>query len=820
MPLSEILLITFVLLFLAMIVDSLCRHVPLPYTVLLVILGIAINFSTPLLPPDFAISNFHLTNDLVLFVFLPALIFESALCLDARTLLKNIVPVMVLAIPGITVSMILVGLSVSYSLDVNLIVALLFGALISATDPVAVVALFKELGVPKRLMILVEGESLFNDATAIVLFNILLGFVLTNSFSTDDILPIIPEFLRVFLGGILVGLVIGLIMSEFMVRFYHGDNSVPITLSLCIAYFSFIVAEHSLHVSGVMAVLTAAICLNIAGLMRLSHETSHAVHNTWEVFVLICNSLLFMMIGLSADVNNLLEMWQSILFVVVAVTLSRAIVVYFFVPLTTRCFKLPAVSFGERHIMWWGGLKGGLAIAIVLSIPDTLADKQLLIDLTVGVVLFSLLVNATTVGHLIHWLKIDRLTTNEWAEFQQNMSKIKHSVDDILHDFSEMQLLNTTLQHSVEGAFERDIKDASPYLTVDQRIDQIQNSVLQAEMNKLDYLHEIGVINYYTYLSFKDVLKRDGGNLQSINNNKDKEGEVLPHNTDEYKNNILVRFELFIFRFLGEHNWAQGFLVDYQENRFSNRIQHDIAGILMTNEALKVINENKSLLEYDRLKGIKDKYQSRLERRKLRLDEFKEMYPEFYDQFEYFLFQRVALLYSLKLVHKDYEANKITAKVFNKLESCLNIALKELPKMKGVLQLNRRDGWVNKVPLFSGLPAEHLKQLSEKARYVNLLTGDTLFREDEKGSTLYIIVSGKLRIYKKNEKGVNEHVADLYEGDFVGEHALLKEDRRSATVRANTYVTLLRLTAKDVVELSSILPELQSRLEAAESHRV
>jgi len=144
MLLSELLLITFVLLFLAMIVASLCRNIPVPYTVLLVILGLVINFSEPLLPSEFAISQFQLTNELVLFVFLPALIFEPVLCLDARGLLKNILPVLVLAVPGLVISLFLVGFGLWLSLDVPIMIALLFGALISATDPVAVVALFKE----------------------------------------------------------------------------------------------------------------------------------------------------------------------------------------------------------------------------------------------------------------------------------------------------------------------------------------------------------------------------------------------------------------------------------------------------------------------------------------------------------------------------------------------------------------------------------------------------------------------------------------------------------------------------------------------------
>ncbi|MCF6252292.1 MAG: cation:proton antiporter [Methylococcaceae bacterium] len=820
MPLSEILLITFFLLFLAMVVASVCRYIGIPHTVLLVILGLALNLSEPYFPGDFSMSYFQLTHELVLFVFLPALIFESALSLDARGLLKNLIPILVLAIPGMVVSMALVGLGLWLSLDINLVIAFLFGALISATDPVAVVALFKELGVPRRLLILVEGESLLNDATAIVLFNILLSFVLLNTFSLDAVYTIVAEFFRVFLGGVLVGSVMGLLMSELMVRFYHGNDSIPIILSMTLAYFSFIVAEHGFHVSGVMSVLTAAICLNFAGLMRLSNDTSRAVNNTWDVFVLICNSLLFILIGLSVDIFTLLEFWQSILFAVVAVTLARAVSVYLLVPLTTRNFGLPSVSYGERHIMWWGGLKGGLAIAIVLSIPDSLAEKQLLTELTLGVVLVSLLINATTIRYLIRWLKIDRLSNSEWIEFQQNMEKVKRSVDDILHGFAEMQLLDAEMQNSVEGVFENEIKHVRLEVTKEQRLQQIHLNALYAEMSELEFLHEIGMINDYTFVSFKDVLRKDGETSVNFDSEESNKNLANFRRIKASKKNILVQLELLIIRFLSIRNWAQSILVRYQETRFSNRIQHDIAGILMAHEGLKVIKKDELLLGSDKLKGIKEIYQNRLRRRQLRLNSFKEMYPEFYDQFEYFLFQQVALMYSLRLINEEYELNKITAKTYHQLQDCLQTALKQLPKVKRVLKLKKPDDWISKVPLFSGLPVEQLQQLSKNAQYVNFLSGDTIFNENDKGYSLYIVVSGRLNIFKLNAEGVSEHVSELREGSFVGEHALLKNARRSATVRAKTYVTLLRLTANEVIELSKILPELQLRLEAAELSNV
>ncbi len=815
MHISETLLVLSSLLFFAMLAASICRYLAVPFTVLLVILGLFLNFATPYLPGIFQHVQMSLTSELILFIFLPTLIFQSALSLDARSLLANMVPVVTLAVPGMVISMLLVGLGMIYALKLDVLTALLFGALISATDPVAVVAIFKELGVPRRLMALVEGESLFNDATAIVLFNLILALILIGGGASDFMPTLIFEFFRVFIGGVIVGLVIGLFMSELLVRFYHNDE-ISIVLSLCLAYFSFIVAEHSFHVSGVMSVLTAAIALNLFGLMRLSSETSRVVYSTWEVLVLIFNSLLFILIGYSIQLDGLLTDWMAILLAAGIVLLARAVTIYILTPLTTRVFSLPSISFGEQHILWWGGLKGGVALAVVLAIPDLLPEKQFITHLTVGVVLITLLVNATSIRYLIRTLKIDRLSNREWAEYQSNLERVKYSVDEILDSFSKMHLLNPEMQDSVEGVIQKDLKSIRLNVTDELRLEQVHLSALNAEMKELNYLYEIGMVNYYTYISFKQVLNRDGERSMFFDSDEMHRNIRYHQAIKKDKQGLFIKLELFIIRWLNQKNWAQEILTHYQEKRFSNRIQHDIAGILMAHEGLKVIKEQESLLGFDRLRSIKEIYQNRLRRRQIRLDHFKKLYPDFYHQYEYFLFQQVSLKYALKLIKDEYDSNKISAKVYHQLQDSLQAGLQQLPHIKLALRLKGPDDWIKNVPLFAGLPPKTLEQLSKNARYVNFLSGDTIFNQNDKGYSLYIVVSGRLNVFKHNDKGESEHIAELREGSFVGEHALLANSRRSATIRAKTFVTLLRLTAREVVELSKQFPELQERLEAAD----
>ena len=401
MPVSEIILISMGLLSLAIITAGLFRRSSIPFTVLLVLIGLALSELSKNIDQLSFLQQFSLTPDLVFFIFLPALIFESGLSLNARQLIKDLAPILTLAIPALLISTTLVGIGAWFLLDINFAVALLFGALISATDPVAVVALFKELGAPMRLNVLVEGESLFNDATAIVVFSILLVIVTQNS--TIDAMTTgaaIIEFLRVFIGGVVVGVLIGLVVSELLYRL-HSNISAVLSMSIVAAYASFIIGEHLLHVSGVMATVSAAVALNVYGLTRLAANVKPILGETWEFLGLVANSMLFLLVGLSINAVTLWQNLDIILIIVFIVLLARAATVYSLVPATTYFFKLPKISLAERHIMWWGGLKGGLAIAIVLSIPESLADRDLLITLTLGVVLFTLMVNAWSIRPLM-----------------------------------------------------------------------------------------------------------------------------------------------------------------------------------------------------------------------------------------------------------------------------------------------------------------------------------------------------------------------------------------------------------------------------------
>ncbi len=416
MPADQVTMVLVILLGIAMIMTGVSKKIHLPHTILLVIVGIILGRVAETWQPMSILTEFRLGPEVMLFVFLPALLFESGYSIDTRQLHQDLPPILMLAIPGMLMSTLIVGLGVWWLLDIKLIVALVFGALISATDPVAVVALFKELGAPKRLYVLVEGESLLNDATAIVAFSILVGIAVSGGgIGWGDSGSIIGEFLRVFIGGVIVGSLLGFAVCEVL---YRLDSELPVilTTSIVIAYASFVLSEHVLHVSGVMSVVGSAIALKRYSILKFGQEATHAIHASWEVIVLSMNSLLFLLVGLSVRFDNVPAMIGATILVVTLILVARAISIYGMLPMATRLFRIPHVSKADRHIMWWGGLKGGLAIAVVLSIPDSLPEKQFLFDMTIGVVMFTLLVSAPTIRPLMERLGLNRLSEGEDLE--------------------------------------------------------------------------------------------------------------------------------------------------------------------------------------------------------------------------------------------------------------------------------------------------------------------------------------------------------------------------------------------------------------------
>ena len=478
------------------------RRLRIPYTVALVIVGLLITFQQT--------NELSLTPELILSLFIPPLVFEAAFHLDFKSLRENWLPIVALAIPGVLMTTFIVGWIVSWGVGLSLSSGLVFGALIAATDPVAVVSLFKALGAPKRLTTLVESESLFNDGTAIVIFKLLLAIALVagqsgGSAEAFDLTAAVVDFLKVSVGGLLIGVGLGWIISQIVARV--DDYLIETMLTTVLAFGSYLVAER-FHVSGVLAVVAAGVMTGNVAFKKMSPTTKIVLFNFWEFLAFVANSLVFLLIGLDVNLPEIGVNLVPISIALVAVLLSRALVIYGLTALANLRLT-DKISFGYRHVMFWGGLRGAISLALALSLPLAFAERELLRVMTFGVVLFTLLAQGTTMQFLMKRLGIGVSPELE-LEYERRHGRLlaAQSAYRRIEQMFQENLFSVTIWQQFEPDLKKQVGDALdsqnellakyPDLQLEEREDA-QREVLSARRAALTTMLNGGIISETVY---------------------------------------------------------------------------------------------------------------------------------------------------------------------------------------------------------------------------------------------------------------------------------------------------------------------------------
>jgi monovalent cation:H+ antiporter, CPA1 family len=395
----------------------------IPYTLLLVIAGLGLAFL------DVRLVN--LSPGLILSIFLPPLVFEAAWNLQWSRLKQDIVPISLFAVVGVLISIAGIAVGLTQFAGLSWATALLIGASLSATDPVSVVALFRELGVDKRLSTLMEGESLFNDGMAIVAFSFLLSFALgTVQFSAQSI---IMQFLVVVGIGIAVGSLIGFGISYLTQRF--DLPLVEQSLTLVSAYGTYLITE-DLGGSGVIGVVTTGLVLgNFGSRIGMNPRTRIIVTEFWDFLAFFVNSIVFLLIGDQIHFVILGNNLNIIAVTVVAMLLTRAIAIYG-LGLISNWLTDTDISLSEQTILGWSGLRGSVSIALALSIPAIFTDREDIIATVFGAVLFTLLVQGLTIQPCLKQLQLlglqpVRQQYTELIAHQAALNRVLHHLNTI-----------------------------------------------------------------------------------------------------------------------------------------------------------------------------------------------------------------------------------------------------------------------------------------------------------------------------------------------------------------------------------------------------
>lgn len=512
------------------------KRLGLPHTVLLVLIGIGLGLLS--YTHTFAFfGEFNLTPELLFYFLLPTLIFESAYNINARRMVEDAPIVLILAVVGLLVSTVLIAAGLYFLLpflgmEIPFMVALIFGALISATDPVAVLALFKEYGAPRRLSLIFEGESLFNDATAVALFLVLLEVARFGYHGTETIIEGTITFLSMLIGGVIFGIIIGAIFAK-VVGWSRENEVASITLTLVLAHVTFILAEmlsHHLHIgdyhfalSPIIATTISALLMGNYGRSKIHPRAEEFVEKLWGQLAFWANSLIFILIGVlfvgipSLDKNMVIVVLATIIIVAIARAISIYPVVESFNAFVNKETKVPM---SWQHLLSWGSLRGALAVTMVLLIPDdltfegwslALSPKEFLLALTVGCIAATLFVKATTIQKIMKKLKLDELTDIEKVEAKEARALIHHEVQERIEKYAMRGYINPDVAHKLQKQHKDEFVAACGEVCGDSS-DDLARRVLRMYAIGIEKMH-LKKLYHYNEVNER-VFRRLTGKLQ------------------------------------------------------------------------------------------------------------------------------------------------------------------------------------------------------------------------------------------------------------------------------------------------------------------
>ena len=815
-PVADLVTTVVVLLLVSAFTLALSRRWRLPFTVLLVVVGVLLGLLADHGPEVLRpLAEQDISPDVILFVFLPTLIFESAFNLDARLVRRNLGPILTLAVPGLLLSTAIIGGLLAATTPFGLVAALLLGAILSATDPVAVVALFRQLGAPQRLTVLVEGESLFNDATSLVVAGILVGVMTASAVDASTVFGGVVDFVVVFVGGVLVGWGAALLCG-WVLGLCHGDGPVEITLTTILAYLSFLVAEELFHVSGVMAVVAAGMTLGGWGRLKISPSVRGYLEHFWEYMAFVANALIFLLVGLRVDLAALGGALDLLLLAVLAMLLARAVVIYGLLPLLGRLPGNDPVGTPYRHVMFWGGLRGAVALAIVLSLP-AFPEAQTFVALVTGAVLFTLLVQGLTIERLVRYLGLDRPPLADRLAREEGCLAAKRLALTRIPELQRGGLFSARIAEGLQGSYAGARDELADAIDRLRRAELDANAELQLlslrslALERAHYL-ESHARGHLSERAARDLIHSVDTQSEALRHRGELPEFTLhpPHETLTEAGLRWLR-RLFAHSALAERRTTS--LVAFEYEEAWGRYQ----GSLRVLEDLERVADERAL-GGAAVDAVRERYRYWREQAISRIDETAAQFPEFVAAMQERLAGRLLLFAERESLEAEQRDGTLPAGIAHDL---LDGVAERIEGLRGgditKLQFEPTE-LLRKVPLFRDLSSEDFAHVAASLHAHTVPDGEVVVAEGEHDDSMYLIGRGVVRVSRHEPAGERD-LARLFAGDFFGEMALLHHAPRTATCRAATPCALYELRREEFDALCTTRPEIRSRVEAVDRER-
>ncbi|NTV70335.1 MAG: cyclic nucleotide-binding domain-containing protein [Azonexaceae bacterium] len=785
-----------------MATEPIARRVNLPLSITLVIVGAFLGFIIDI-GNAVSITAMTISSEAFLYLFLPILLFETAIDIDVRRLLADIAPIMLLAVVAVLASTVVVGVALAWTSTYGLVACLLLAAIISTTDPVAVVALFKDLSVPHRLSLLVEGESLFNDAAAIALFSVLMTMLTSGSGDWSDA---VWAFLRGFSGGLLVGFVLAILATHLLTHL-PGKRTAEVTVTVTVAYLAFVIGELAFHVSGVVAVVSAALVFSYDGRTRVSPETWSFLVRIWKQLGYWASSLIFLLAALripdllsGAGLADILMLGVLVLSALAA----RGLVLFGLMPLMSVVGLAQKVESGLRLVILWGGLRGAISLALAMAVLEHPAVppeiKRLVSTLVTAFVLFTLFVNGLTLRPLIRALNIDRLSSVDrilrGRAIAHSLGTVKHRLDAAADQYR----IDTIVRQNLADDYTQRLQDAEMSFDLDTALSDKQRLrvALVATARREQVLH----LQHYRERIVSGRIVRNlvaqAYHLEDGARSDGRQGYEIASRR-ELAFPLEFRLAIEVHRWLGWQRWLAGALAD--------RLETLLVGRATVHTLLHFAEERiPEMLGSEAAKLLIEVLTKRQEAIEDTLAALRLQYADFAEKMQVRYLERAAL----RIEHAEYlrlfNEAVISREILRGLLGDLSARWRSANRRPSLdLQLSAM-ALLGQVPLFQNLETSMLESIAAVLKPRFALPGEKVIRKGEKGQEMFFVASGALEV------AVPGQTLRLGSGDYFGELALLNQSPRTADVTALGFCELLVMTADDFASLLDRHSELNSHV--------